>query len=193
MSLYFSSTVETMLGGHQVQSSLGVWFDFSSGAERVWLGKGSVTTNDGNTWLGMGNLANITGLQGSYMLSTDPVEMTLSGLDSQLMTSVRSQSTEIRGRKCGIYLLMFNGNWTPLDNPYLIELYLMDKASFTVDGDSRSMTVTLVAEPLFSQKHIPATAFMTDQDQQYKYSGDKIFERVPLMAGRQTVVWSTST
>jgi hypothetical protein len=182
-----------MLSGHQVQSSIGVWFDFASGAERVWLGQGTITTNDGNSWLGMGNLASISGLQTSSMLSVDPVEMTLSGLDSQLMTSVRNQATDIRGRRCGVYLLMADSNWKPLDNPYLIELYLMDKASFTVDGETRTMSVTLVSEPLFSQKHIPATAFITDQDQQYKYSGDKIFERVPLMAGKQTVVWSTST
>lgn len=182
-----------MLSGHQVQSSIGVWFDFASGSERVWLGQGTLTTNDGNTWLGMGNLANISGLQASSMMSTEPVEMTLSGLDSQLMTSVRNQATDIRGRRCGVYILMSDSNWKPLDNPYLIELYLMDKASFTVDGESRSMSVSLVAEPLFSQKHIPATSFMTDQDQQYKYPGDKIFERVPLMAGKQTVVWSTST
>lgn len=193
MTIYFSSTVQTMLSGYEVRSSIGVWFDFASGAERVWLGRGSVTTNDSNTWLGMGNLANISGLQASSMMSTEPVEMTLSGLDTQLMNSVRNQATDIRGRRCGIYLLMFDAGWRPLDNPYLIELYLMDKASFTIDGESRTMSVSLIAEPLFSQKHIPATAFMTDQDQQYKYSGDKIFERVPLMAGRQTVVWSTTS
>lgn len=193
MALYFSNTVQTMLSGVEVYSSVGVWLDFTSGASRYWLGRGSIRTNDGNTWLGLGSLANISGLQASPMMSTDPIEMTLSGLDADLMSSVRSQATDIRNRTCGIYLLMFNSSGQPLDNPYLIELYVMDKASFTVDGETRTMSVSLVAEPLFSQKHIPLTAFMTDQDQKAKYSGDRIFERVPLLAGKQTVVWSNST
>ena len=192
MALYFSQSVQNMLSGFEVRSAVGIQFNFLSGVSRVWTGQGNIT-HSANTWLGLGQFASIEGLQSSSMLSTDPITITLSGVDSALMSEVRNQATEIRGRPCSIYLLMFGSDWQPLDSAYLIEQYIMDKASFTVDGETRTMSISLTAEPLFSQKHIPLTAFMTDQDQQAKYANDRIFERVPLMSGRQTVVWSTNT
>lgn len=192
MTLYFSSTVQNMLSGREVRSSIGIRFDFASGTTRVWLGQGTVT-HGGADWLGMGNLGAIEGIQMSPMLSTEPVTMTLSGVNTALMNEVRNQATEIRGKTCGVYLLMFGSNWEALDSPYLIEQYLMDKASYTVEGESNTMSISLVAEPLFASKYVPATSYITNQDQQAKYAGDKIFERVALMAGRQTVIWSADS
>lgn len=189
--IYFSETVQQMVSGRNVNVALGVWFDFTSGIERVWLGRGTFTAKDGTEWSGLGELASIDGIAATAGLSTEPITMTLSGLDATLLDLTRSQASEIRGRRCGIYILTFDENFQPLDTPYLVELYLMDKASFTVDGDSRSVSITVTAEPLFSTKHVPRFALMTDQDQQTKYPGDKVFERVALLAGRQTLVWSS--
>lgn len=196
MSTYFSATVDTMLSGREVHCTFGVWFDFLSGVERVWLGRGTFTDKQGNEWLGMGELASIEGVQMSPMLSTQPVTMTLNGLDTTVLGAssfvdlVRTQATEIRGRRCAVYILFFDANFAPLDNPFLAELYIMDKASLTVDGESNTMTVTLEAEPLFAQKHIPTVSYVTDQDQRAAYPADKAFERVSLLNGKQTVVWS---
>lgn len=189
MAVYFSSTVQTMLAGHEVRAAIGIRLDFTSGTVRAWVGQGTVT-HGGLDWLGLGQFASIDGLQMSPMLSTDPVTMTLSGLDTTLMNEVRNQATEIRNRTCGVYLLMFGSDWKPLDTPYLIEQYIMDKATYTVDGETSTMSVSLVAEPLFASKYVPATSYITNQDQQAKYAGDKIFERMTLMSGRQTVIWS---
>lgn len=191
--LFFSDAVKEMLAGRNVNAALGVWFDFASEEMRVWLGRGTFTARDGTEWSGLGEIASIDGMQSSPMLSTEPVTMTLSGLDASIIEMTRAQASEIRGRRCGIYILMFDENAQPIDEPYLVELYLMDKASFTVDGETRQMTVSLTAEPLFSTKHVPRFSLMTDQDQQLKYPGDGIFKRVQLLAGRQTVVWSSDT
>lgn len=189
MSLYFSGTVAEMLAGREVRMAIGVWLNFASQQMRVWAGRGAFTDGSGNTWNGLGEFAQISGLQGSSMLSVDPVTMTLSGIDSTLIGLARNQATEITGRQCGVYYLMFDANWQLLDTPYLAELYLMNKASLAVDGDSRTMVISLSAEPLFYSKHVPPVAFMTDADQQRKYPGDTIFQRVPLLNGRQTVYW----
>lgn len=191
--LFFSEAVKEMLAGRNVNAALGVWFDFASEEMRVWLGRGTFIARDGTEWSGLGEIASIDGMQSSPMLSTEPVTMTLSGLDASIIEMTRAQASEIRGRRCGIYILMFDENAQPIDEPYLVELYLMDKASFTVDGETRQMTVSLTAEPLFSTKHVPRFSLMTDQDQQLKYPGDGIFKRVQLLAGRQTVVWSSDT
>jgi hypothetical protein len=189
MTLYFSGAVAAMLAGREVRVSTGVWFDFASQAMRVWQGRGAFTDNAGNVWQGLGEFGEISGLQGSSMLSIDPVSMTLSGLDASLMGLVRNQANEIAGRRCGVYFLMFDQNFQPLDAPYLTEPYLMDKATFRVDGESRTMTVNLSAEPLFYSKHVPPVSLMTDADQQSKYPGDTIFQRVTLLNGRQTTFW----
>lgn len=191
--LFFSETVQEMLEGRNVFTAMGVWFDFTSGEDRIWLGRGTFTARDGTVWSGLGELASIDGIQSSAGLSTEPITMTLSGVDTEILDLTRAQASEIRGRRCGVYILMFNETGQPIDEPYLIDLYLMDKASFTVSGETREMSITVTAEPLFSTKHVPKFSLMTDQDQQTRYPGDRIFERVALMAGRQTVVWSSDT
>lgn len=191
--IYFTETVQEMVSGRNVNVALGVWFDFTSGEDRYWLGRGTVTTKDGSEWIGLGSLASLDGLHGSPAMATDPITLTLSGLDTTLLNLTRSQASEIRNRRCGVYILSFDENYQPLDAPFLVELYLMDKATFSVDGENRTMSISVLAEPLFSTKNVPRFALMTDQDQQSKYPGDKIFERVQLLAGRQTVVWSSDT
>lgn len=188
--VYFSQTVQEMVSGRNVHVALGIKFDFASETIRCWTGRGTFTAADNTEWLGLGELASIDGVQASAIVSVEPVTITLSGLDATLMELTRQQATEIRGQRCGVYILCFDENWKPLDDPYLVELYLMDKATFSVDGDSRTMSITVTAEPLFYTKHVPLTSYMTDQDQQRKYPGDKVFERVALLAGRQTVIWS---
>jgi len=187
--LYFPKTVEQMLAGHEVRMSVGVWFDFQSQPMRVWQGRGAFTDPGGNTWNGLGAFGQITGLQGSSMLSVDPITMALSGLDATMANVARQQADELRGRRCGVYLISFDENWGLVDNPYLLELYLMDKATLSVDGETRTLVITLSAEPLFFSKHIPPVAMITDADQQRKYPGDTIFKRVPLLNGRQTIYW----
>jgi hypothetical protein len=189
VTLYFTEAVEEMLAGRQVQMATGVWFDFATQEMRLWQGRGTFTAADGNVWQGLGEFGQVDGLQGSSMLSIDPVTMTLSGVDTSLVSVVRQQESEITGRRCGVYFLMFDQDFKPLDAPYLAELYLMDKATFSVDGESRTMTISLTAEPLFFSKHIPPVAMMSDADQQRKYPGDTIFQRVPLLNGKQTVYW----
>lgn len=191
--LFFSETVQEMLEGRNVFTAMGVWFDFTSGEDRIWLGRGTFTARDGTVWSGLGELASIDGIQSSAGLSTEPITMTLSGVDTEILDLTRAQASEIRGRRCGVYILMFNETGQPIDEPYLIDLYLMDKASFTVSGETREMSITVTAEPLFSTKHVPKFSLMSDQDQQTRYPGDRIFERVALMSGRQTVVWSSDT
>ena len=190
MTLYFSGTVAAMMAGREVRASIGVKFNFASSTMRVWQGRGAFVDNSSNTWQGLGEFGTISGLQGSSMLSVDPVTMTLSGVDPTLMATVRNQASEIVGRTCGVYFLMFDANWDLLDAPYLAELYLMDKASFSVDGESQTMIVNLSAEPLFFSKHVPPVSMMTDADQQRKYPGDTIFQRVPLLNGKQTIYWT---
>lgn len=189
-SIIFASSVQAMLSGREVRASIGIKFDFTSGSTNVWLGQGTVT-HSGSDWLGLGRLASIDGMQMTGIVSTDPITMTLSGIDTALMNEVRNQATEIRGRSCYLYLLMFDSDWQPLDSAYLIEVYLMDKATFSVDGETNQMIVTLTAEPLFASKHIPPVAFMSDQDQKRKYPNDRIFDRVVLQSGRQTVIWTS--
>lgn len=190
MTLYFPETVEEMLTGREVRASVGVWFDFASQPMWLWQGRGSFTDPDGHVWQGLGEFGQVSGLQGSSMLSVDPVTMTLTGLDPSLMALVRDQADEIAGRRCGIYFLTFDEDFRLLDKPFLAELYLMDKATLSVDGESRMMLVTLSAEPLFFSKHMPPVAMMSDADQQRKYPGDTIFQRVPLLNGKQTIYWT---
>jgi hypothetical protein len=187
----FSAAAQAMLSGHVVRAAFGAWFDFTSGPERVWLGEGTYIATDGTVWSGLGGFASIDGEDLSWGLSTDSVTLKLSGLDPSFVSETRAQAKEIRGRKCGIYQLLRDSNEQSLDAPYLVQLYFMDNATFSVDGGTDQLIISMTIEPLFTTKHLPAFALVTDQDQQRKFPGDKIFERIALLSGRQTTIWAS--
>lgn len=199
-SIVFSRTAQAMVSGHIVRMALGVRFDFADGVMRVWTGQGQHIAGDGTSWIGLGGLASIDGLEASANMQTEAITLTLSGLQlaanmepdgKSFLDLARDEVNQIRGRTCAVYALMRDGSEQAMDTPYLIGLYLMDSASLVVDSETRTISIPLKCEPLFATKHIPPIALVTDQDQQNAYPGDKVFERVALLTGRQTVIWAS--
>jgi hypothetical protein len=199
--ILFSQAAQAMLAGEVVRLALGVRLDFADGTMRVWCGQGQHVAGDGTIWQGLGSLASIEGLEASSNMQTESITMTLSGLDisqnapngmgPSLLKLARQETAMIRGRTCAVYALLRGANEQPLDTPYIVGVYLMDSAPLVVDAEARSMSIPLTAEPLFATKHLPPIALVTNEDQQAAFPGDRIFERIALLTGRQTVIWNS--
>lgn len=183
--LIFTEAAQMLLAGQIVNMAIGVELDLLHEKLVLWRGQGSVTTNDGREWEGLGTFGDISGLNFGYESATDPIVMTLSGLNNELAQAARDQESQMRGRTVSVYVLLFDSDWRPVDMPYLCQIAIIDRVSLKYSDDSYVLELT--AEPLFASKHLPALNLVTDADQQSRYPGDKIFERVGFT---HTIFWS---
>ena len=191
----FTATAQAILAGQMIRACFGVKLELAS--ETLYLSQGdSFFDAAGQEWIGLGLLGSISGIQVGAEAATAPLQLTLSGIVqneaaradaySALANAIASSNSEIVGRRVSVYLHLFDAQAaTPIEFPYLLQIYQMGNAVFSYDGASASVTLTIPADPLFGGKHIPPLNLVSDADQQAKYSGDTIFER---MGWRKTVI-----
>lgn len=173
--LVFSDAAALLLSGASINRALAVRIELPGETLSLALGHGSIVSNDGTRWEGIGDLGAIDGLDFGPNAPTEAITMTLSGLNADLAKLAREDSATLRGSLVSIFVLLFDAQWQPVDLPYLCQVAQIDQASLKRTGDTYVMEVT--AEPPTSSKHIPALNLVTDADQQARYPGDKIFER----------------
>jgi hypothetical protein len=181
----FSHAAQLVLAGQRVGVTIGVKMELEGSTENLWLGNGALRSNDGQEWKGLGELGGVSGLEFGALAATQPVTLTLSGLSAKLAEDARSDYAQMRGRRVSIYALLFDQNMQPIDLPYLCMLATIDHASLKRSSDT--FVLEVVAEPIFSTKHMPALNLVTDSDQQTRYPGDKIFDRA---AYPHTLYWN---
>lgn len=132
---------------------------FDEGTLRFWTGVGSLVLS-GVTYTGTGNLLEISTVEETADLSARGVELTLSGISSELIA--RALTSTYQGRKCLIGFGAFSANSSILkeDGDFILledgskinlELTLggvsevfagyMDKMDITEDGESSSISL----------------------------------------------------
>jgi hypothetical protein len=182
----FSAAAQAILDGHIIRACFGVRMELQS--ETLHLCQGDTfTDNTGQTWLGLGALGTISGVQCGAEAVTAPLQLTVSGLLDDagkgrlpsLARAIGDSNAEILGGTVTVYWLLFDQTTAKaIDLPYMLQVYQMGSASFAYDGASNSATLTIPADPLFGGKHIPPLNLVSDADQQARYPGDRIFERI---------------
>jgi hypothetical protein len=189
----FSDAVQAMLSEHVVLARFGVQLDLAS--ETVYLCQGdSFRDNVGRMWRGLGLFGELAGLQIGAEAATSPIQLTLAGLveDDKTLQSpyaalgraAADASAEIIGRTASVYVMFFDETLgQPVDLPYLLQSYQLGAATLEIGEGQIALTVR--GDPLFGGKHIAPLNLVCDEDQQQKYPGDRIFERV---GWRKTVI-----
>lgn len=156
---------------------------FSSGHIYVWSGIGSVSWN-GQTWVGLGKLGGISSLPETTEVRADGVQLSLSGIPSDLINSVL---TEIRqGKACNIYFGCLDDNGAVIADPFKSFSGRTDTASIDEGGDTS--TVVINVENSLIDISRPHERRYTHDDQQIDYPGDLGFEFVPSLQ-EKNVVW----
>jgi hypothetical protein len=184
--LVFSDAAVSLLSGASINRALGVRIELPGETLNLALGHGSIRTNDGTRWTGLGDLGGLDGLDFGPTAPTEAITLTLSGLNADLAKYAREDSIDIRGSLVSIFVLLFDDRWQPVDLPYLCQVAQIDKPSLKRTGDTYVMEVT--AEPPTASKHIPALNLVTDADQKQRWPGDKVFERSSYV---HTIYWNT--
>jgi hypothetical protein len=139
------------------------------------------------TWSGLGQLGSISGIEAAIGGNAPNVTFTLSGVDPALTSEVLDSSDNVRGRDVTVYLQMMTEAGLPADDPYVIWVGVMDLIKIKATGTSLR-TITLTAETLFTRRGLAPFGYLSDNDQQALYPGDRGLERIPLMPTKQ-VIW----
>ena len=134
MSRTVPAALLTALDGDEIEVFYAVDLAFDSGNVRLWTGYGDKTISS-QTYTGTGSLLNIDGLEEVSDLSARGTTLTLSGLDSSILSYALTE--EYQGRLVTIYLGV--GSET-------VEVFrgYMDK--MTIQDNAESVTISLTVE-----------------------------------------------
>lgn len=175
----FPEAIAADLARRKVQCAFLVMFDFASGPMRVWRGTYRLTTNDGNSWSGLGQLGSITGVEQAVNGNAPEITLTLSGVDPDAIRKARDEfATEAKGRHVYVLIQFFGtddpadpDNQRPLDNPFPVAAARMLRPEYVADRESGERSIAVKAESLFSLRSRPRWATYTDSDQRARYPG----------------------
>lgn len=144
---------------------------------RAHDGVGTITWG-GNDWSGVGQYGSIDVINESFDLIASPVTLTLSGVDSSLITD--SMNEQYHGQTASIYIGLFSTTTNALiDTPELVWEGFMDH--MVIEAAEGSATIKLVCEHRL--RRMPAASRYTDEDQRATYAGDVFFNQLHTIPG----------
>lgn len=153
-----------------------VFFDFPSGAVYAWTGQGTLS-HGGNDYLGMGSLLGFGSIAETADTTANGLEVTLSGIDSNLLSDVIND--EYQGAAAQVDLALLDEDLNVIPDPINEFKGLLDKA--TVRDTGKTSVISLQIESRLVDILRPRQWRYTDADQQLLHpgAGDKAFEFVP--------------
>lgn len=151
---------------------------------RLWTGYSDVTL-DGNTYIGAGNLLDISSIEETTEIAVRGATITLSGVDSNVV-SLALQSP-YQGRICNIYFgvgdgVLDGGKWTSISQ---IFSGYMDEMN--IDEGPDYATIELKVENKLIDLERKRVSRYTSAYQKSKYPNDKGFDFVESIQGKQTL------
>lgn len=201
MSSIFAGAIEAAIRGDAVSIMLGVKLNYLSGPDAYWNGVGPLdaTAFGGPIFKGAGRLGSMSGsLEIGTQAATQELTLSLSGLDPSILAKMQDQETEVQGRRAEIYFLTFAAPAGKRETERALvscarrRTLVMDRMPLEagpVEGGHQA-TISVVCQPLLAGKNRAPWAFLTDADQQARYAGDRVCERVQELIQKQSIVFS---
>lgn len=178
MARTIPSALLTAITARECQPYLAFEALLDGGALRLWTGSGDKTI-DSNTYTGAGALIGVGEMSEVIDLTAQSVTVTLSGLDSSVLTAALSENYQ--GRVANIYV----GERSVSDVMLAFSGYL-DTMSPSDDGATSSLTVTIESKLADLQR--PRIRRYTKESQKALYPGDTFFDWTADLADKQ-VPW----
>ena len=174
----------TTLAQSQASTNAPIYFvklELDSGDVLVHSRLGSITFN-GDVYLGVGHLGGIDGIEESSDMSRSTVRLTLSGIESSLVSLVLGQ--HYQGRTASIYAGFVSLTTNALiGTPALIFAGKVDVAPLSFSGETA--TISLSVENEWADWDKPRIRRYNDADQQARFPGDNFFKFAEQAADKQ--------
>jgi hypothetical protein len=145
--------------------------DFSTSIERVHSAVGTISWG-GNNWTGVGTLGKISVLQEGVEVRPQKIKLTLSGLDSNMVSHAMDE--EYHGRDVRIYRGTCDADYVLNADPDIVWSGFMDHMTITLDQGSG--VIELVCENQLARWDVPRPQRFDNADQQARFAGDLFFE-----------------
>lgn len=129
------------------------------------------------TWDGIGRLGQISDIDRAVYSTSDPPTLTLSGVDPDLIGRTLASSAEAKGRPCRIYDQHYDADMNRLDAPFAVHSGLMDEMVIQDDGQTATITLTLVT--FLYKRRRPAYGFLNQASQNRLHPGDLGLSDIP--------------
>lgn len=143
--------------------------DFSSGPLYVWSGYGNATIG-AKTYLGAGQLLNISSVEETTEMEAKGATITMSGIPSSFLSLALSEPYQ--GRACRIYFGMMN---SPI---HYTEVFSGELDQMNIAEESSSATISVTVENVLIKLERPVVRRFTNEDQKSRYPNDKGLEFV---------------
>lgn len=148
-----------------------LWYgDFASGAVRVTSHTRDITWG-GYTWTALGDLVGFSEIKETEEVMANPIEFFLNGVSSSLL--VKALEAGYRRRVCILYIGFLNTSDALVADPIAFP-YTMDRMPVRRAGTEGK--ISLMAESALVDMQRSSEIRCTDQQQQYRYPGDRGFE-----------------
>lgn len=162
-----------------------VELDLPSGYLRLHTRTGTVTWG-GNSFLGVGKLGVISEVTEDAQFRPSGITLTLSGVDSALLTAALTE--KYHGRLCRVWKgLLDVDTFALVADPQLEFRGLMDFMKVSLGANSATITVTAEGENARWQRH--QGLMYTHESQQLTYPGDNGLDQVMAIQSRK-IDWS---
>lgn len=176
----FSNALDSRFLSDAVNLFIAVELFFDQGTLRYWTGVGNKTIN-GNTYTGAGTLLNVGGLEESDDLSAPGASVTLSGVDSNLVSTALQEPYQ--NRECRIHLGSENETFEVFSG-------FMDTMTIDDSGDTCTINIQCESRLILLDRIVPLR--YTQETQERLYPGDTFFSFVTALADRQ-VTWGRAS
>ena len=139
----------------------------------MWSGIGSISWN-GQTWLGLGSLLNISTIEDGCTVEARGIVLTLSGLDPNLLPA--AQNELILGLPVAVYLALYDSTNTLIGTPITSWSGRIDQPEFSIEPTE--VTLTINCENVLLDMNIAVDRRYTIEDAQLDNPGDLGFQFV---------------
>jgi hypothetical protein len=174
---YVNGTNQTEGDKTRVGLFIACALDFSSGFIRAHDGLGTINFSS-NDYLGVGKFGGIAAVEESIDVIARPVTLTLSGVDSGLVSTATTETYQ--GRTATLYM-----GFVDLDSNAVIAtpetLWEGRMNQMSISMNKGGGSITLSCEHRL--RNVPRIGRYTDADEKLAYSGDRFFDLVPKIQG----------
>jgi len=153
MTRVVPSALLTALSNSEIEPFYAVELNFDTAALHLWTGYGDKTINS-TTYTGTGNLLNIDGLEEAADLSARGTKLTLSGLDSGILTYALTE--HYQGRLVKIY-------WGLKGVTDVVEVFSGYMDTMTINDEGETSTIELTVESRLITLERPANRRYTSE------------------------------
>lgn len=149
----------------------------------LWSGYGDLVRSDTlNTYLGAGQLLNISTVEETTEIQAVGANFTLSGIPSEYLSL--ALQTPYQGRECRVYF----GNLVTGIDPVFLEIFSGEMDQMNIVEASDTCTIAVTAENALIKLERPVVRRLTNTDQQSRYPTDKGLEYVAYLQDKE-IFW----